>query len=597
MDQPTDGMIRACSLGELAEKGSVVVRGGACPILLIQEGARIFALDNRCPHLGFPLHRGSVEDGVLTCHWHHARFDITSGGTFDLWADDVPTASVELRDGEVWVSAACARPGGAERWRRRLADGMEHNIGLVIGKTILDAVDTGASAGDLLSDAALFGVRNRDGWDTGLSILTALGNVVPELDQDANYLALYQGIRRVAADCVDEAPMRNPGALEGAEVDGETLRRWLRQWTAVRHRRGAERTLLTAIEAGMPPPALAEMLMAAATDRAFAGTGHALDFVNKALECLDLIGWQHAGEVLPAAVGQLVDARGAEETDSWRHPTDLVALLAGAVAELPGLFKEAAASEYGAHAQLADSLFGEEPELIIRALTDAIAAGATAADLAKSLAYAAALRIARFGTANEFSDWDDALHVFTYCNALHQALVRIGAGDEGAYVDAVRGVFHGAMALYLTRYLNVPPARIPGHDEAVSGATPLAANEILSQLLDSFDRQQQVDEAGRLTAQYLRADHPPEPLIQTLAQALLREDAGFHTYQMFEAGLRQFRAWGAGPEGRNILIAVARYLAAHAPTERSRYQTADIAQRLHRGGALHEDEADHVHSS
>jgi hypothetical protein len=40
--------------------------------------------------------------------------------------------------------------------------------------------------------------------------------------------------------------------------------------------------------------------------------------------------------------------------------------------------------------------------------------------------------------------------------------------------------------------------------------------------------------------------------------------------------------------GRHILVAVVRYLAAHSPTERSTFQTADIAQRLMRGGQLHE---------
>ncbi len=55
--------------------------------------------------MGFPLDRGSVEDGILTCHWHHARFDLASGCTFDLWADDVPTCPVEVRGGEVWVKA------------------------------------------------------------------------------------------------------------------------------------------------------------------------------------------------------------------------------------------------------------------------------------------------------------------------------------------------------------------------------------------------------------------------------------------------------------------------------------------------------------
>ena len=47
---------------------------------------------------------------------------------------------------------------------------------------------------------------------------------------------------------------------------------------------------------------------------------------------------------------------------------------------------------------------------------------------------------------------------------------------------------------------------------------------------------------------------------------------------------------GATPnEGRHILIAVARYLAAHSPTERAALQTADIARRLMRGGELHQN--------
>ena len=47
-------------------------------------------------------------------------------------------------------------------------------------------------------------------------------------------------------------------------------------------------------------------------------------------------------------------------------------------------------------------------------------------------------------------------------------------------------------------------------------------------------------------------------------------------------------SWGNTDAGRHILVAVARYLAAHSPTERAALQTADIARRLMRGGELHE---------
>ncbi len=52
--------------------------------------------------------------------------------------------------------------------------------------------------------------------------------------------------------------------------------------------------------------------------------------------------------------------------------------------------------------------------------------GAAPTDLGRSLAYAAALRVARFGNANEHGDWETAHHVFSYANALHRMLERIG---------------------------------------------------------------------------------------------------------------------------------------------------------------------------
>ena len=48
---------------------------------------------------------------------------------------------------------------------------------------------------------------------------------------------------------------------------------------------------------------MADLLLAAETDRVFADGGHSLDFINKAFECLDLIGWRHAAELVPIVIG------------------------------------------------------------------------------------------------------------------------------------------------------------------------------------------------------------------------------------------------------------------------------------------------------
>jgi len=583
--------VLACTLKQLQAKGSLLVRGSHRPVLVAFDRGRVFALDNRCPHMGFPLDRGSIEDGILTCHWHHARFDLASGCTFDLWADDLPTCQVELRGEEVWLRADFGHPDPIGHWRRRLEEGMAHNLGLVIAKAIRQLLAAGVAPAEILRQAALFGTRHRHGWGAGMTILAALGRLLPLLPEEETYLALFQGARHLAIDCDGEPPRRDPGPLS-SRPDFATLKRWLRQWSSVRHRAAAERTVHTAIAAEATPAALAELLFSAETDRIFADGGHSLDFINKAFECLDLIGWEHAASVLPTVVGQMVSARGAEESPQWRQPIDLAALLERTFAEMPALAaQERGRPSWHGHGELSLRLLDEHPAAVVEALKEAMRTGARPVDLGRALAYAAALRLARFGLSNEHSDWESAHHVFTYCNAVHQALERIDARDRARMEspEVLRGVFHGAMAIYLTRYLNIPPAPIPGDDG--EGLEGLASDpELLRRkLLEAFDCQRQVETAARLVARYLLLDHPPGPLIATLAHAVLREDAGFHAYQMLDAGVRQFHEWGGGDAGRHILVAVARYLAAHSPTERASYQTAVNARRLLSGRALHEE--------
>jgi hypothetical protein len=378
---------------------------------------------------------------------------------------------------------------------------------------------------DIVRQVALFGAQNRDGWGVGLTILTALANLLPVLREEEAYLALFHGARRVAADCDGEAPRRERAPL-GSRPEPAALKRWLRRWTKVRHREAAERTLLTAIAADVSPAVLADALLAAETERVFADTGHSLDFINKAFECLDLIGWEHAAALVPTVVGQMVAARRAEESTAWRQPVDLVALCDEAASQLPELFAAGRGVHgWSDHAALARELLGDDPAKIFDALKAAIRAGAAPADLSRSLAYGAALRVARFGNANEHADWETAHHVFTYANAVHQMLKRIGTANIDGHVTAVRGVLHGAMALYLTRYLNVPSARIPGDGGEQLDDLPADAERIRAALLDAFDRQQQVDLAARLVARHLTLGHSPQALIATLARAVLREDA------------------------------------------------------------------------
>jgi nitrite reductase/ring-hydroxylating ferredoxin subunit len=565
--------VKVCSLADLERERRKVVSVNGRHVLVLLEHGQVFALDNRCPHMGFPLHRGTVKDGILTCHWHHARFDLAGGCTFDPFADDATAFHVEVRDGEVWL---CPRPKEGDRrdhWMRKLQEGLEQNIRLLLAKSVIGLNELGVT-NDALCEAALFGIRNRArGWSSGLSILTAMANVLPALGGEDRPLALYQGLVHVARSTGNQPPSFDLEPLATSETSPERYLDWFRRFIEVRAGEAAERTLRTAIHIGLPPRAIADMIFAACTDHPFLDVGHSLDFANKAFELLGHIGWEHAGEVLPSLVPNMVRAQRMEESSSWRHPVDLPKLLGAVHGELGRAIEEGSGrlARWDGHQHLAETILDREPDETLPMMLDLVRQGVPLVELSAAVAYAAARRLLHFHVSNEFGDWDTVHHTFTYANAVDQAMRRASSAL------LARGIFDGAMAIYLDRYLNVPKAPIP----VPSGAAP--ARE---KLLAVFDAQGQVDETARIVADVLAQGHNAEA-VSTLGHTLLREDADFHEFQIYEAGVRQYRQFAGRLLGDHVLIGVARFLSAHAPTVRAVGQTYDIAARLQRGDALH----------
>jgi nitrite reductase/ring-hydroxylating ferredoxin subunit len=575
----TEALVRAASLEDLHERGRLAVRAGGHALALFFDGGKVHAVDNRCPHMGFPLDRGTVNDGLLTCHWHHARFDLESGGTFDQFADDARVFPTEVRDGDVWVDLS-PRGDWKEYRRGRLRDGLERNISLVMAKSVISLLDGDEDPTTSFRDGLLFGVRyRRGGWGQGLTMHTCMMRLLPNLNPEDRPRALYHGLSAVARDSDGAPPRFILSPLPDTAADVPTLKRWFRRFVEVRDAEGAERCIVSAVRSGADHRTLADMLFSAATDHRYIDIGHPLDFTNKAFEALDLAGWEHAEPVLSSLAQGYANADRMEESNSWRNPVDLVAILKAAFEELPQVLEDGRGQRgqwIGSEA-LVPVLLGDDPQAIADALLQALRGGASEVELAGDVAYAAALRIAHFHTSNEFGDWDTALHTFTFANAVREGLRRVPSPD------LLRGVFDAAMSIYLDRFLNVPPARLPQAD-----GENQRPGEVLEELPALLDRQQRVNEAGDAVARYLFGGGDPRPLLSTLGGLLLREDRNFHTIQAVEAAFRQYSRRSGIPEGVNVLVAAARYLAAHAPTVRSQGQTYSIARRLSRGESLHE---------
>src|ERR1051326_6810805 len=563
-------MMKAASLAELRAAGRLVVHLDRHTVCLFAEGDEVHAVDNRCPHMGFPLHRGTVCDGILTCHWHHARFDLRTGGTFDQFADELRRFPVEL-DGDAILVDVSPREDVVAHQRKRLRDGLERDIPLVLAKSTIALLEADPDGVDVFRAGIDFGVARRGGgWFRGLARLTCFMNLVPRLAARHRAAAVYHGLAEVAADSALDAPHFALDPLPGRAPDAGRLGDWFRSFVEVRDAEGAERALVSAVRGGVSQRELAGLLFAAATDHRYLDGGHALDFVNKALEALDVAGWERAEAVLASLPAQLAGAERMEESNAWRNPVDLVALLERAFDELPTAVEAGAGKSWDGGAQLVEAVLEAEAAPALDAVVGALRDGAAPVDVASAVSFAAATRIARFPTSNEFGDWDTALHTFTFANAVEQGLRRSPSPE------LLRGVLDAAASVHLDRFLNVPATRLPAPRPVDDPAA------LLAQLPSLLDRQQQVDEAAQLVASYLGAGGDSGQLVTALGGALVREDRNFHTIQCVEAAVRQHELHGETLP----LLAAARYLAAHATTTRSQRQTFEIARRLHRGEGL-----------
>ena len=72
MATTTERLLNAGTVEEVRARRCTVVAGGGLAIAVFPLGYRFAAVDDRRPHMGIPLDRGTVSNEFLTCHWHHA---------------------------------------------------------------------------------------------------------------------------------------------------------------------------------------------------------------------------------------------------------------------------------------------------------------------------------------------------------------------------------------------------------------------------------------------------------------------------------------------------------------------------------------------
>ena len=80
------------------------VMAGGEPLLVVREESGVCVYRDRCPHQGYRLSEGSLENGVITCRLHRHTFDAVSGAGINPRAACLVRLPVLVESGRIWLA-------------------------------------------------------------------------------------------------------------------------------------------------------------------------------------------------------------------------------------------------------------------------------------------------------------------------------------------------------------------------------------------------------------------------------------------------------------------------------------------------------------
>ena len=99
-----EGWTPVLTATELPENAPRRVEVEGTRVLLVRQGARIYALAETCAHLGGPLAEGELVDGSIRCPWHGSRYALDDGRVLDgPSAFPQPCYETRIREGQIEV--------------------------------------------------------------------------------------------------------------------------------------------------------------------------------------------------------------------------------------------------------------------------------------------------------------------------------------------------------------------------------------------------------------------------------------------------------------------------------------------------------------
>jgi len=547
MEHQTQHWVKVAELSEVPEgKSKAVQMEEGRSIALFNVDGRIYATDNQCPHMGYPLTRGTVRNGILTCDWHRRSFDLEGGGCFHVECDDLRTFPVDVRGSEIWIEPGDLTYRRGEEHKQLLREGLLSEDRWTMSKAISLLLKGGVPEeevmGTILEHVSRH-IASSHGAEGGSDVSRLINGLrVGRRYTDADRLIAVTTSACSAAGPASErlevVPLPEP-------VTWEKISQWVRNFSYEGQSGRIERCLFTAYHKG-DAEKLRPLLFECAVEPHFIDLSHIPLYVSYLSEVIDEFGWERASELVFYLGAQLIGHR-PEEPERYRRDAiqlmrQILPTLESADLEQTDEFDEDAFVEALTSVNLHRSF-----ETVQTVLTD----GIKLERLITTLVLLAADRMAHT-PVNVDAGWENLTTELNLAASLRSAQ------QVGGNKVAAKGIFHVAWQIFADRWINIPSRPL---SQSLSKEKLDVANEAegIKHIVDAIETLN-VQEVGTRVLGYLNAGYCPERLIEQIGHTALWDDTGNQVLPTLRTVFEEWKRAEGHPAQPQLLVGLARYV-------------------------------------
>ncbi len=573
MSNISSNFVKVANLDELDEGKPRAVRVEGQSVALFKHNGNIYATDNQCPHMGYPLTRGRVRGGVLTCDWHGWSYDMGGGGCFTGGCDDLSTFPIEVREDEIHINIA---GGGKKRDDAHfllLQEGLLSGDNWTLSKAVAIMLARGVSEADVLNRLVRHGGRHfvteLDAGDGGwqLAYLTNGVKVANQYEPEDRLIPLMMaasGASGRAGDRPAIAPL--PG-----EITWEKLERWIRVFSADREWEGIEKCLITARRLGGHDDKIIPLAYECIVEPFFLGHNDSLLYIGYLAELLEQFGWEVAEELVCNLTAKILGRGRVAPDEIRREAISKLESLEDFIADLAAN-PPAQTTNFDEDAFAAGLVSGELDDTF-DTITNALKSGVEINRIASTMVLIGADRMART-PASMSPGWWELGREISLASSIRTVL------RFANFRVAAKALYHVAWEFFSNRWLNIrqiplsaprstAPSEASNEDEAIEGV--INAIETV-----------QIQEIGRVTRQYLNHDFSADRLLSELGQSILKDDNGWDILNTLRTTFDEWKLCEGHPARNQLLIGLARWTTDVRKNTNSD-SAARTAQRFARG--------------